>query len=578
VLESLGSFEAKYEILERIGEGGMGAVYKVRHRLLDDVRVIKTMRATVANRMGARDRFFREARIAAKVRHENIAQVLDFAMDEDTAFLVLEFIDGVTLQDIFIATGPPSLRLALEIAKQSLRALAFVHQTGIIHRDISPDNLMLTIGQNGEPKIKLIDLGLAKITEDETMLTQDGLFLGKVRYAAPEQFQSDRAGVVGTWSDVYSFGLVFYELLTGHYPIRGRDGPGLLAGHLTQAPLAFEESDSEGRIPMEVRTIVLTSLEKNPKSRFLDAEAYHEEVRRIQMRYPLRAQERDEAIQLVQRLPTEQREQVLDASSDQSRIDGVFPADKSSAGNSHSKDVTLSVDEVFEGPTAAIDPRACELHRNPAGELAASPAASTTASGETLIRPHFGDFPGEADRRDRGVPQDHGPPQEREITPPSPRTNDDRTSAHARSSTARVLQKPVRIRRLWLLGLGAVAVTVAAVIVSQLEISAVSIMRRQDNTTANAQMNGTLILKATPWAEVLGITNADGEVFELSGSRYTPMTLSLVPGHYEVVVNNDEFGMRTIGVTVSASETITKTVALATISEEDLLRALGVME
>jgi serine/threonine-protein kinase len=531
MIESLGSFEAKYEILERIGEGGMGAVYRVRHRLLDDIRVIKTMRATVANRMGARDRFFREARIAAKLRHDNIAHVFDFAMDEDTAFLVLEYIDGVTLQEILATSGPPSLRLGLEIAQQSLRALAFIHEMGIIHRDISPDNLMLTIDQSGNPKIKLIDLGLAKITEDSTMLTQDGQFLGKIRYASPEQFQSNQVAAVGTWSDVYSFGLVFYELLTGSYPIRGRDGPGLLAGHLTQAPLSFAESDPDGHIPPELRSIVLSSLEKIPTNRFADAQSYHDAVQRVQRRFPLEDAQRAEAVRLKQRVQAEPRSQGLDVSSDQSRIDGVFRADKSSAGDSHSADPTIS----HYGGREAQDP--------------------------TVIHPTRFDQDG---RTATKATPDHGQKMPAKKVAPSP--------PHPRPAPAAA----TRTRWIWLGSLVAAAALAVLSLTGLIDLGidrgGVSQPEPHERTLGTA----TLILDARPWAEVVRISNSNGEDVPVVGSRYTPLAVSLDPGQYNVILKNDSYGQRELTVTVPVGETIMETIAFAAITEDEFLRRLGV--
>ena len=190
--------EGKYEILEKIREGGMGAIYKVRHRLLDEIRVIKLMRQQLVEDEELKTRFLREARLAIKLRHPNIAQLYDFTVDDDgTAFIVMEFIDGMTLEDLLAFHGPPPLGLALEIAQQSLKALGYLHSKGFIHRDISPDNLMLTEDTDGQPLVKLIDLGIAKTLEiGGEHLTQTGTFLGKIRYASPEQFGADGASTV----------------------------------------------------------------------------------------------------------------------------------------------------------------------------------------------------------------------------------------------------------------------------------------------------------------------------------------------------------------------------------------------
>ncbi len=267
--------EGKYEILEKLREGGMGAIYKVRHRLLDEIRVIKLMRQQLVEDEELKTRFAREARLAIKLRHPNIAQLYDFTVDDDgTAFIVMEFIDGMTLEEVVTLHGPPPLGFALETAQQSLRALGYLHDKGFIHRDISPDNLMLTADTDGQPLVKLIDLGIAKIlgVGRETHLTQTGTFLGKIRYSPPEQFGSDGAAMVDARGDLYSFGVVLYELLTGRYPIQGRDHASLIAGHLFRPPLGFADTDPQGRVPEGLREVVLKTLAKTPEERFATAQ------------------------------------------------------------------------------------------------------------------------------------------------------------------------------------------------------------------------------------------------------------------------------------------------------------------
>ena len=272
----LRQIEGKYEILEKIREGGMGAIYKVRHRLLDEVRVIKLMRPQLTEDEELKERFLREARLAIKLRHPNIAQLYDFTVDDESgiAFIVMELIQGVTLEDLLSAHGPPPLGLALEIAQQSLRALGYLHTRGFVHRDISPDNLMLTEDAEGGPAVKLIDLGIAKVlgAPTEKNLTHTGTFLGKVRYASPEQFGFEGAVQVDPRGDLYSFGLVLYQLLTGHYPVQGRDPSSIMAGHLFRPPLDFQESDPRGRVPDGLRAVVLRALAKSPADRFPTAQ------------------------------------------------------------------------------------------------------------------------------------------------------------------------------------------------------------------------------------------------------------------------------------------------------------------
>ena len=185
---AIADLEGKYEIVAKLKEGGMGAIYKVRHRLLDELRVVKVLRTQHEGDEELRMRLAREARSAIQLRHPNVVQIFDFSHDDTGAgLIVMEYIHGADLT--YLVKEPrPSLALILEIARQSLRSLGFLHRQGFSHRDVSPDNLMLTVDVEGEPLVKLIDLGIAKNHDAEQDLTVSGSFLGKFRYASPEHF------------------------------------------------------------------------------------------------------------------------------------------------------------------------------------------------------------------------------------------------------------------------------------------------------------------------------------------------------------------------------------------------------
>ena len=169
---SPGSLEGKYEVLAKIREGGMGAIYKVRHRLLNELRVIKVMRPEVAQSSEQRKRFLREAQTATRLRHTNIVAFHDFFIDdEDTAYMVMEYIEGINLRDLVRECGPFPISLALDLSRQCLSAFEYLHRKGVIHRDVSPDNIMMTREEDGTLRAKLIDLGIAKIAQAKEELT-----------------------------------------------------------------------------------------------------------------------------------------------------------------------------------------------------------------------------------------------------------------------------------------------------------------------------------------------------------------------------------------------------------------------
>jgi len=324
VATPLERLQGKYEILAKLNEGGMGAVYKVRHRLLDEVRVIKIVRPQLEGQAEMRERFFREARIAIRLRHPNIAQVFDFSIDDDgNAFTVQEFIDGITLFELLERMHPPPLPLVLEIAAQALAALGYLHRKRYVHRDISPDNLMLTRDEEGAPLVKLIDLGIAKATASKSTLTTAGEFVGKVRYASPEQFRAAEGVLLDERSDLYSFGVVLYELLTAVNPIRGESIPAMIASHLLDEPVPFEESDPRGRIPAELRAIVSKCLARLPDGRWGSAAELGRELAAVRAAHPLDRAEVEAALN-VPVGPTAPIARASKPGSTQDRLDRQF--------------------------------------------------------------------------------------------------------------------------------------------------------------------------------------------------------------------------------------------------------------
>jgi serine/threonine-protein kinase len=277
-----------YDIVGKLGEGGMGAIYRVRHRLLEQERVVKILRPHLGGDADFRARFLREAQLVARLRHPNLALLHEFALAESGAgCIVMEFIEGLSLKAVLETSGPPSLGLTLEIARQGLEALGYLQRNGILHRDISTDNLMLSRDHDGAPLVKLIDLGIARRTGDaqQTRLTATGAFLGKVRYAAPEMFGGDSTAV-DPRADLYSFGIVLYELLTGVLPIAGEDANSLIAGHLFQPPRPFAETDRLGRVPEALRVVVLRALAKRREDRFASAAEFQAALAAVRERWP----------------------------------------------------------------------------------------------------------------------------------------------------------------------------------------------------------------------------------------------------------------------------------------------------
>ncbi|HEV8611482.1 MAG TPA: protein kinase [Thermoanaerobaculia bacterium] len=350
--------EGKYEIIAKIKEGGMGTIYKVRHRLLDEVRVVKVMRPQIGADEELKRRFTQEAKTATRLKHPNIGAILDFALDSDgMAYIVMEYIDGVNLSELLKASGPPGLDLTLEVAHQSLLALGFLHRKNVVHRDVAPDNLMLTRDEQDGPQIKLIDLGIAKPLDKTIDMTSTGVFLGKLKYSSPEQLGGLDAGeTLDARSDLYSLGVVLYELLTGQLPFPGESPRELFAAHLFKPPLPFSVTDPGGGVPEPVRAVVLKAIDKERGRRYASAEEFDREI--IQLKREVAPAQDPEATHRILARVRESRETALASvtPSAQDRLDRHFLAQGTPTPSSLPARVPLSTADVageFEQTVAA---------------------------------------------------------------------------------------------------------------------------------------------------------------------------------------------------------------------------------
>ncbi len=265
--------DGRYEILEKIAEGGMGEVYRVRHLHLDEIRIIKVTKPEAAGDAAAARRFQEEARLATLVRHPHVAALYDFSRQPDGSYyMVWEFIDGVTLQDWLRRNGPMDPALALDVARQVLAGLSEIHAQGIVHRDLSPDNIMLS-AEGPRLRARIIDLGIAKRVASESLaMTGTGLFLGKLKYCSPEQAGALPAGqTLDARTDVYSFGVVLYEMLSGKAPFESATPEGYLGKHLHAPAPPLDVSALPPGIGAPLAAIVRRALEKSRDRRYASA-------------------------------------------------------------------------------------------------------------------------------------------------------------------------------------------------------------------------------------------------------------------------------------------------------------------
>ncbi|MGE5278140.1 MAG: protein kinase domain-containing protein [Acidobacteriota bacterium] len=278
------TLDGKYEILDKLAEGGMGEVYRARHVHLDEIRIIKVTKPDPVGEGPEPRRFQEEARIATLIRHPNVAALYDFSRLPDGSFyMVWEFIDGVTLEAWLRRHGAMPAGRALEVARQVLSGLAEIHAQGIVHRDLAADNIMLRELPGGRFQAKIIDLGIAKRVASESLaMTGTGMFVGKLKYCSPEQAGAlPRGETLDGRSDLYSFGVVLYEMLTGRPPFEAETPEGYLGQHLHTAPPPLDTSTLPAEIGPPLAAILKRALEKNRNRRFRDAEEFRLALERL---------------------------------------------------------------------------------------------------------------------------------------------------------------------------------------------------------------------------------------------------------------------------------------------------------
>jgi serine/threonine protein kinase len=253
----------EYEVIRKLGAGGLGVVYEVRHQISQRAEAMKVLHADQMSTPEMAERFRREVQLLASLNHPNIASLHNAFYYENQLIMIMELVHGETLRDRSVRTAT-SLPKALNYASQMLSALAVAHQSGIVHRDIKPSNVMIT----DRDVVKLLDFGIA-ITGHSVELTNPGFLLGSLSYMSPEQVAGGKATAK---SDIYSVGVTLYELLTGKLPITGATDFEIMTAHLQRVPTA--PIDINGMIPQHISNAIMRALAKDPAHRFETADEF----------------------------------------------------------------------------------------------------------------------------------------------------------------------------------------------------------------------------------------------------------------------------------------------------------------
>ncbi len=261
---SIGSTIGDYQVIDILGAGGMGKVYKVRNVISDRVEAMKVLLPDLSGAPDLADRFQREIKLQASLVHPNITQLHTAVRVDNQLLMVMEFVEGQPF-DRLLSQGPLPVPAAVEAIAQVLAALEFAHARGVVHRDIKPGNMMRT----PDGTVKLMDFGIARAAADQK-LTMTGMTVGSAYYMSPEQIRG--AANLDGRADLYSVGVTLYELVTGKRPFDGDSQYAIMQAHLEKVPVPPIELDP--KLPRELNDVILLAVAKNPDERFQSAAAF----------------------------------------------------------------------------------------------------------------------------------------------------------------------------------------------------------------------------------------------------------------------------------------------------------------
>lgn len=272
----------RYKIHRRLGEGGMGIVYEAEHVVIEKRVALKVLRDDFSSRPDVVERFRQEAKSASRIGHEHIVDISDFGETPSGAsYFVMEMLRGRDLAEDLEEGGPLTVHRALAIAMQCCRALGAAHAKGIVHRDMKPENIFMCERESGEDFVKIVDFGIAKMSDIETdgepgrKLTKTGMIFGTPEYMSPEQAQGKS---LDHRVDVYAMGVILYELLTGRVPFVGDTFMGILTQHMFEQPPPLQAANPSSQVPPNVEAIIFRALAKSADERYASMEELANDV------------------------------------------------------------------------------------------------------------------------------------------------------------------------------------------------------------------------------------------------------------------------------------------------------------
>jgi serine/threonine protein kinase len=555
--------DGKYQILDRLGIGGMGEIFKVRHIHLNELRVIKIMRPNVAADDQGMQRFLQEARTSTMIKHKNLAMLYDFAqLDDGSYYMVWEFIDGTNIQKWIGQNGAMPSRLAIEISIQALSGLDHLHSMGLIHRDISPENIMLSQDHHGKLLVKVIDFGIAKqLAEGEGSqgLTQTGMFLGKLKYASPEQAGFLKEGEhLDPRSDLYSFGIVMYEMLAGRAPFQATNPHGYILKHVTEKPLPIHDLNPAVKVPPQVESVIMKSLEKSRDNRYATAADFEHALEAIRNTVPP-----DQKYGLGERMITLSGAQTLaelpkfTASGPNATYSGGQQATQQTMTGQQTQAET-SMPPLRTGPTGTKigSDEATVMERNLgastfAGGTMPGPQSTRAGSDEATMMERLASTaaPTAAEQKWSGPGAAEATMIERQISPSS--------FAPKKSNTGMIIGVAAALAIVlgggyffWKSKQPATTAPVSTTVVTT---------TAPTSTAPIPAGKGVLLLSASPWGELDKIVDDKGKPVDITDDdKSTPTSIQLDPGNYTVTMSDTKGKSQTVSITVEAGQHVKK--------------------
>ena len=542
---------AKYELLEKIAEGGFGTVYKARDPFIKRLVAIKT--CSVADEEMAR-RFFREAEIAGRFDHPNVTIVHDFGVEDQTAYLVQEYLTGEDLLQKIRRRDPLPLRQKVEYLLQIAAGLAYAHSQQVIHRDIKPANLRVV--ESGQ--VKILDFGIAKLATATTQLTQKGVAIGTVGYLSPEQLRDQE---LDTRTDIFSYGVVAYELLTYARPFHGPQLSALMDDILNRQPTPVTQHVPD--CPPALEAVVMRCLEKDRERRF---QSFQEVIAELEeVRHALSGRQAVPAqTALLPPIPPPRAEDAADkgdgpvtrpiplpeiSTTPAASAPDVLPALPPSPSLSPVPSLPPLTPPKPPAPAAAVPVEDPPTRTVIAAAVVTESAAPSTPRVRSLLDDSTGvDRDSPTVKRPIRSAQRPAPSSLAATVvfpatpagPPSGRVSTDTPAAVA--STPPPAPRPRRALRPSL-AVGAAALAGLALAGGWLLLAAA---RRHENVQpgaatpvprpsavpAPAATAGKVVVLATPWGELASLRRADGRELPLPSQRETPLVITLPAGHY----------------------------------------------